>query len=245
MTSPPAGLRSSEDARRSGVRDMFSAIAPHYDLLNHLLSLNIDRRWRRRAISLLEYESRPLGDYLDLCAGTLDLAIELERRPGFGGRVVGADFAVPMLRLGRQKTAGVETVGADALELPFGDDMFDGVTIGFGIRNLTDADRGLCEIRRVLKPGGRLVVLEFATPTAWPVRPLYLCYFRCILPWVGRVVSKHRSAYQYLPNSAMEFPEPDGFKVKMERAGFVGLEYESLTLGIAGIFVGEKGQDDG
>jgi demethylmenaquinone methyltransferase/2-methoxy-6-polyprenyl-1,4-benzoquinol methylase len=243
MTPSPAGLKSSPEAgARSHVRNMFTAIAPRYDLLNHVLSLNIDRRWRRRAISRLGYERFPSGTFLDLCAGTLDLAIELERRSGFHGRVVGADFVVPMLRLGRGKARRVQPVGADALDLPFADGTFDGVTVGFGIRNLPDVDEGLAEIVRVLKPGGRLVILEFATPTAWPIRSLYLFYFQRILPLIGRLVSKHRSAYSYLPNSVLEFPGPERFKAQVRGAGFGDVEHEALTLGIAGIYVGEKGR---
>ncbi|HEY2824692.1 MAG TPA: class I SAM-dependent methyltransferase, partial [Gemmatimonadales bacterium] len=170
------------DAKRSYVRGLFTAIAPSYDLLNHTLSLNIDRRWRRHAVDQLGWSERPSGTYLDLCAGTMDLAAELAGRPGFGGRVIAADFVVPMLRLGRRKHAGVGAVGADALELPFAGGMFDGCTVGFGVRNFSDVDAGLREIARVLKPGGRAVILELATPTAWPIRPLFLMYLRQILP---------------------------------------------------------------
>lgn len=220
---------------------MFTAIAPRYDLLNHLLSFNLDRRWRRRAVSRLDHLRAPAGRYLDLCAGTLDLAIELSRRRGFTGYVVGADFVVPMLRLGRGKAAGVETVGADALELPFAAETFDGLVIGFGVRNLADPAAGLREMRRVLRPGGKLVILEFATPATWPVRPLYLWYFRRVLPWIGRLISRHRDAYSYLPSSVIDFPRPEEFRELVERAGFVNVEYESLTLGIAGVYAGRKG----
>lgn len=183
MTAPtvPTG-----DAKRSYVKQMFTAIAPRYDLLNHLLSLNIDKWWRRRAVRRLGWEGRPAGQYLDACAGTLDLAAELATREGFTGSVVGADFVVPMLRLGVGKAEAVRPVGADTQAMPFGGGQFDGATVGFGVRNLADLDEGLRELRRVLKPGARLVILEFATPRVWPVRPLYLFYFRHVLQ-IGRV----------------------------------------------------------
>jgi len=218
---------------------MFTAIAPRYDLLNHVLSLNIDRRWRRRAVDRLGPTGHPGERYLDLCAGTLDLALELARRPGFSGRAVGADFVVPMLQLGRRKGAGVDAVGADALALPFPDARFNGCMVGFGIRNLADLDRGLEEIRRVLKRGGRLVILDFAMPTAWPVRPLYLFYFRRVLPLIGRMVSKHTTAYSYLPDSVHEFPTPERLVARMIQAGYTEIGFERLTFGVAALVWGE------
>jgi demethylmenaquinone methyltransferase/2-methoxy-6-polyprenyl-1,4-benzoquinol methylase len=220
------------------VRDMFTAIAPRYDLLNHLLSLNIDRGWRRRAVEHLAWERAPDGTFLDVCAGTLDLAAELARRASFRGRVVGADFVVPMLKLGRHKARALRPVGADALRLPFADAAFDGATVGFGVRNLTHLDAGLRELRRVLRPGGRLVILEFTLPPAWPVRALYLAYFRHVLPCVGRLVSKHRDAYTYLPDSVLQFPTPEGLAERMRHVGFRDVGFERLTLGIAGLHWG-------
>ncbi len=221
------------DDRRSYVREMFAAIAPRYDLLNHLLSLNVDRRWRRRAVDRLSWERKPDGWYLDLCAGTLDLAVELRRRPGFAGKVVGADFVVPMLRRGRSKDRGIALVGADALELPFPDARFDGCLVGFGIRNLADMDQGLREMARVLTPGGRLVILDFSVPTVWPVRSLYWFYFAQVLPRIGRLVSKHTTAYRYLPASVSAFPAPEELLSGLERTGFVDPGFERLTFGIA------------
>jgi demethylmenaquinone methyltransferase / 2-methoxy-6-polyprenyl-1,4-benzoquinol methylase len=228
---PPAG-------KRSYVRNMFTAIAPRYDLLNHLLSLNVDKRWRRHAIDRLAWERVPEGMYLDACAGTLDLAAELARRDGFGGRVVGADFVIPMLQLGRGKVPGLEPVGADTLQLPFPDASFAGVTVGFGVRNLVDLRSGFTELRRVLQPGARAVILEFTTPRAWPIRPLYLFYFRRMLPLIGRIVSKHREAYTYLPQSVLRFPEPDDLARLMEDAGFQDVGYERLTMGIVAVHWG-------
>ena len=228
----------SGDAKRSYVRGMFTAIAPRYDLLNHLLSLNIDRAWRRHAIRRLGWTRVPHGTYLDACAGTLDLAVALVRQRGFRGRVVGADFVVPMLQRGRGKNGGLRTVGADTLRLPFGDASFDGAVVGFGIRNLVDVDAGLVELRRVLSPQARLVILDFTLPRARPVRALYLAYFRRILPMVGRVVSKHTDAYTYLPNSVMEFPTPEALADRMRAAGFADVGFDRLTLGIAAVHWG-------
>jgi len=232
----PASL--SGDAKRSYVRDMFTAIAPRYDLLNHLLSLNIDRGWRRRTVAWLGWEAAPAGTYLDACAGTLDLAAELASQPGFRGRVVGADFVVPMLHLGRAKAAELRPVGADTLRLPFGDAVFDGATVGFGIRNLVDVDAGFAELRRVLRPGARLVVLDFTLPEPGVSRALYLLYFRRVLPLVGRMVSKHTDAYTYLPDSVLQFPTPDALAERMRAAGFADVRYRRLTMGIAAVHRG-------
>ena len=236
---PPTLLTPNADAKRSYVRQMFTAIAPRYDLLNHVLSLNVDRRWRRRAVDVLGWERARQGRYLDLCAGTLDLAIELARRPGFDGRVVAADFVVPMLRLGRRKRPTIAGVGADALALPFPARRFEGCLVGFGIRNLADMDEGLREIARVLKPGGRLVILDFAMPTAWPIRPLYLFYFRHVLPRVGRMVSKHTGAYSYLPASVAEFPSPEELRDRLSVVGFRNVGFRKLTFGVAALIWGE------
>ena len=235
MTAPPVPTGSE---KRSYVKGMFTAIAPRYDLLNHVLSLNIDRWWRKRAVRRMGWERTPDGRYLDACAGTLDLAAELAQRPGFTGTVIGADFVVPMLRLGTKKAEAVRAVGADTLRLPFGDRQFDGAMVGFGVRNLADLDQGVRELRRVLKPGARLVILEFATPRAWPVRPLYLFYFRHVLPRIGRVVSKHTDAYTYLPASVLQFPEPGALAERMRKAGFSDVGFERLTMGIVAVHWG-------
>ena len=224
------------------VRDMFTAIAPRYDFLNHLLSLNVDRSWRRTAVSRLGWEAKPDGVYLDLCAGTLDLAAELARRDGFRGRVVGADFALPMLQRGRHKAPPGRTtpVAADALVLPFPAARFDGALVGFGVRNLADLDAGLREAARVLKPGARFVILEFATPRFAPLRAAYLLYFRRILPAIGRLVSKHREAYTYLPESVLAFPEPEALARRLAAAGFSRVGFERLTGGICTIVHGTR-----
>lgn len=226
--------------KREYVRGIFRDIAPRYDLLNHLLSLNIDKRWRRRAVDDLGWEATPGGRYLDLCAGTLDLAAELATRQGFAGTVVGADFVLPMLVLGKGKADRVTPLNADALELPFADAAFDGATVGFGVRNLIDLDAGLREAARVLRPGARFVVLEFTTPPRQPLRGLYFFYFRRVLPLVGRLVSKHRTAYTWLPESVLAFPEPDALSERMRAAGFDGVRYRRMMGGICAVHVGVR-----
>ena len=223
---------------------MFSSIAPRYDLLNHVLSLNIDRLWRKRAVNRLGWERAPGGTFLDNCAGTLDLAVELAKRPAFRGRVVGSDFTYAMLDNGVRagKTAGtpIGPACADALALPYPDAAFDGATVGFGVRNLADLDAGLREMARVLKPGARLVVLEFTTPGWQPFRGLYLFYFLKMLPLVGRMVSKHSSAYTYLPESVLNFPEPPELARRMAAAGFADVKWETLSGGIAALHHGVR-----
>ncbi len=243
MTPSPAvevAVARGGDARRSYVRSMFTAIAPRYDFLNHLLSLNVDRRWRHAAVARLSWETRADGLYLDLCAGTLDLAAALARAPGFRGTVVGADFVVPMLVRGRGKAAATRAVAADALTLPFAAAQFDGAMVAFGVRNLADLDAGLEEAARVLKPGARFVVLEFATPRRRLLRALYLFYFRRLLPAIGRAVSKHRDAYTYLPASVLEFPEPDALARRLETAGFRDVAFELLSGGICAVHHGAR-----
>jgi demethylmenaquinone methyltransferase/2-methoxy-6-polyprenyl-1,4-benzoquinol methylase len=235
VLSPAGG-----QAKRSYVRGMFAAIAPRYDFLNHLLSLNVDRRWRRAAVQRLRWEARPGGVYLDLCAGTMDLAALLARQPGFRGRVIGADFVVPMLERGRGKSPRAAPVGADALALPFSDAAFDGAMVGFGVRNLADLDAGLAEAARVLKPGTRFVVLEFATPRFAPLRAVFLFYFRRVLPTVGRAVSKHTDAYSYLPESVLAFPDPEALARKLQAVGFTDVGYDLLSGGICALHYGTR-----
>ncbi len=226
------------DAKREYVRGIFAGIAPKYDLLNHVLSLNADRGWRRAAIDALEWEAVPNGRYLDFCAGTLDLAAELGNRRGFTGTVIGADFVGEMLQRGAGKSERVRPAVADTLCLPFANQTFDGATVGFGVRNLMDLDTGLREVARVIKPGGRLVILEFTVPRWQPLRGLYLAYFRHILPRVGRVFSKHRSAYDWLPASVLAFPSPPALAERMTNAGFAQTTWRTLWGGIVAIHTG-------
>lgn len=226
--------------KRRYVQAMFSDIAPRYDLLNHLLSFNVDRRWRRRAIRALGWERDPAGTYLDLCAGTLDVSVELARQRGFRGRVIGADFAEPMLRAGRTKGRGlpVHPVTADALALPLQDAACAGAIVAFGVRNLADLDAGLREVARVLAPGARFVILEFTTPRSAIVRSGYHLYFHHVLPHVGGVISGNRGAYRYLPASVARFPAAPELAERMRIAAFRDVSWQPLTLGIAAIHVG-------
>jgi demethylmenaquinone methyltransferase / 2-methoxy-6-polyprenyl-1,4-benzoquinol methylase len=230
------------DAKRAYVQRIFSQIAPRYDLLNHLLSFNIDKAWRRRAIAALGWQRTPDGLYVDLCAGTLDVAAELSRQSGFAGRVIGADFAEPMLRagVGKASPSVVSPVVADAVDLPIPDNAASGAIVAFGIRNVADLDRGLREVQRVLAPGARFVILEFTTPRSSIVRGLYHLYFHHLLPQIGALVSGHRTAYAYLPRSVANFPIEEKLADRMRSAGFVDVNWRTLTLGVAAIHTGTK-----
>jgi len=219
---------------------MFSAIAPRYDLLNHLLSLNVDRAWRRRAVGRLGWEDRPDGLFLDSCAGTFDLALELVRRPDFRGRIIAFDFSRAMLREGRRKIADEPVVPlcADALQTPLPATTFDGAMIAFGLRNLVSVDEGLREIVRVLRPGARLVILDFSLPTRQPLKGLYRLYFTRILPIIGRLISKHSHAYSYLPESVRGFPRPTELAERMRGAGLKDVSWQRLAGGIACLWWG-------
>ncbi|MFL5576081.1 MAG: ubiquinone/menaquinone biosynthesis methyltransferase [Gemmatimonadaceae bacterium] len=236
-----AAARGGAEKRRY-VRRIFSEIAPRYDLLNHLLSLNVDRGWRRGALAELGWTRAPAGVYLDLCAGTMDVSARLTRSPGFRGYVVAADFAEPMLRagLGKAPRSSLAPVAADALELPLTAGSADGAIVAFGIRNVADLDAALREVHRVLAPGARFVILEFSTPRSALVRGAYHAYFHGVLPAVGRLVSGHRTAYSYLPRSVANFPVEEELAARMTAAGFRGVRWRSLTLGIAAVHVGEK-----
>ena len=230
-----------EDRARQ-VHDIFSRIAPRYDLLNRVLSLSVDRWWRRRAVRALDYSRHDSARYLDACAGTCDLAIELATRRDFRGSVVALDFAEPMLRRGAGKSARlpVHPLCGDAQRLPFSDESFDGAMVAFGVRNLSGLGVGLAELRRVLRDGSPLVVLEFTIPPNPIVRGAYLWYFRHILPAVGRIVSGHRWAYSYLPASVGEFSGPQALGQEFLNAGFRTVRWQLLTFGIAAIHVGVR-----
>jgi demethylmenaquinone methyltransferase/2-methoxy-6-polyprenyl-1,4-benzoquinol methylase len=228
--------------KSAAVQSMFSDIAPRYDLLNHLLSLNIDKRWRKHAVDILLAGNDAAGVYLDACAGTLDLSVEIAKRPSFRGRVVASDFAFPMIANGVHKIQGrsIAAVCGDALRLPIPDGSCDGVIVGFGVRNLASVQAGVRELTRVLKPNGRLVILEFTTPGWQPFRAIYLSYFTKILPLIGRLVSRHGEAYSYLPESVLQFPQPQHLGAIMESAELRDVKWRTLTGGIAAIHSGQK-----
>jgi demethylmenaquinone methyltransferase/2-methoxy-6-polyprenyl-1,4-benzoquinol methylase len=228
--------------KRAYVKRIFSEIAPRYDLLNHVLSLNIDRRWRRKAIARLEVERDQAGRYLDLCAGTMDVAVEISRLPGFRGLVVGADFAEPMLKAGAGKISGsgITPVTADAVQLPIASGQLAGAIVAFGIRNVAGLDEALREALRILVPGGRFVILEFSTPRIRVLRVLYQLYFHHVLPLIGRLISGHRTAYKYLPRSVANFPVEEELARRMETAGFAKVSWRSLSFGVAAIHVAER-----
>jgi demethylmenaquinone methyltransferase/2-methoxy-6-polyprenyl-1,4-benzoquinol methylase len=233
------------DKREARIRRMFGAIAPRYDLLNHLLSLNIDRSWRRRTTRLVP----PHGDapILDLCTGTGDLALAYDRAAGGAVPIVAADFCHPMLVRAIDKTARAGAAGrvryveADAQRLPFPDGTFQITCVAFGLRNVTDTDRGLAEMARVTQPGGRVAVLEFSKPRHWLFGRAYRFYFRHLLPRVGQWFSRSPdSAYEYLPASVMAFPDYEALTARMERHGLTETRYHPLTFGIATLYVGAK-----
>ncbi|HUQ45689.1 MAG TPA: ubiquinone/menaquinone biosynthesis methyltransferase [Gemmatimonadaceae bacterium] len=228
--------------KRAYVRTVFEQIAPRYDLLNHLLSFNVDRWWRRRALRMLDWRRVPAGRYLDLCAGTLDVGAQLARQRGFGGFIVGADFAVPMLRAGAGKAPAsvLAPVAADAQRLPLAEGSMDGATVAFGIRNVASLDAALREVHRVLAPGARFVILEFTTPPRRLVRALYHLYFHRLLPFIGGMISGHHTAYRYLPQSVAHFPAEPELARRMTAAGFDDVRWTSLSFGIAAIHSGRK-----
>ena len=243
-TDDAAAIRAAEGGagKSSYVRKIFSEIAPRYDLLNHLLSFNVDRGWRKKAIANLGIERRPGGSYLDLCAGTLDVTAALGASKGFSGRIIAVDFAEPMLRAGRSKVVGLGAVpvAGDALQLPVASASMSGAIVAFGIRNVADLDAALREVHRVLEPGARFVVLEFSTPRSPFINAAYQLYFRQVLPIVGGLISGHRTAYRYLPRSVANFPVMEELARRMRAAGFSDVRWRSLTLGIAAIHTGER-----
>jgi len=226
-----------------GIRDMFDNIAPRYDLLNRLLSLGIDRRWRTFAVGKLNLPEG--GRILDVATGTGDVALEVASRSPASLTIVGADLTQGMLRVGQEKISRspyrdrIVLVNAPCESMPHPDGQFDGVTIAFGIRNVVDRPAGLREMFRVLKPGGKAVILEFSHPKSRLFKEIYYFYFRKVLPWIGGLISK-RSAYQYLPDSVLEFPDQETFKKMMEEAGFTQVVYHELTFGISTVHVGVK-----
>jgi demethylmenaquinone methyltransferase / 2-methoxy-6-polyprenyl-1,4-benzoquinol methylase len=214
------------------VRGMFDRIAPVYDAMNRVMTVGLDRRWRKLAVSEVVW---PGDRVLDACCGTGDLAVEAERR---GGRVVGLDFSERMLERARKKSGAIEWVQGDALALPFGEGEFDAATVGFGVRNLADLEGGLRELARVLKPGGKLAVLEITRPRGI-LRPFFRLWFDVVVPLLGRVLPGGE-AYTYLPASVRRFPGPDDLSALFEAAGFDDVQYRLLGGGIVALHVGSK-----
>ena len=214
------------------VRGMFDRIAPVYDVMNHVMTAGLDRRWRKLAASEVVW---PGDRVLDACCGTGDLAVAAEQR---GGRVVGLDFSEKMLERARKKSGAIEWVQGDALALPFGDAEFDAATVGFGVRNLADLEGGLRELARVLKPGGKLAVLEITRPTGL-LKPFFRLWFDGVVPVLGRVLPGGQ-AYTYLPASVRRFPGPDDLSALFESAGFEAVRYRLLGGGIVALHVGTR-----
>lgn len=235
-TAPP--LSAPLDKSGQAVKDMFSGVAPRYDLLNHLLSGALDLVWRwRSARTLKDVSGAPV---LDLCCGTGDQALAVAKR---GARVAAGDFCVPMLALAKRKRTPGRAIppawlAADALALPFPSGHFAAATVSFGLRNVADLDQALAELARVLRPGGRLSVLEFALPENRAIRALYLFYFLKILPTIGKLLSPRGSAYNYLPNSVLPFPQRREFTERMNAAGFSESASKDLSFGTVCLYTG-------
>jgi demethylmenaquinone methyltransferase/2-methoxy-6-polyprenyl-1,4-benzoquinol methylase len=238
----PEGASDPQSAARA-VREMFTSIAPRYDLLNHVLSCNVDRLWwRRTARSFRHILERPGAQVLDLCCGTGDMTFALQRQAGRASpKILGADFSHAMLRQAGDKSVGtpLSWIEADALCLPFAGANFDLITAAFGFRNLADYDAGLREIARVLRPGGECGILDFGEPRG-VVGKLYRLYFKRVLPAVGTLISGVRGPYAYLPASVERFPQPEDMLDRMRRAGFREASWTPYTFGIAGLYRGKK-----
>jgi demethylmenaquinone methyltransferase / 2-methoxy-6-polyprenyl-1,4-benzoquinol methylase len=240
----PEGIRDEREAA-AHVREMFGHIAPRYDLLNHLLSLDIDKVWRRRvAGQCSEVLRNPAARVLDLCCGTGDLALAFRREAPAGAEIIGSDFVPEMLVRAREKTAAagarITFVEADALALPFSDEHFDLVSCSFGFRNLANYESGMREIFRVLRPGGMAAILEFAEPRGKLFGGLYRFYFRNVLPRLGALISGNGSAYRYLPSSVSKFPSPEGLQALIERCGYTEARFARWTGGIVTLHLARK-----
>jgi len=240
------------DKRETRIRRMFGSIAPRYDFLNHLLSLNIDRYWRWRTTRLAppvvaRSPDSATAPILDVCTGTGDLALAYDRAARQQVPIIGTDFCLPMLLPAQLKARRLQAADrirfleADTQQLPFPDNTFQLVTVAFGLRNVTDTDRGLAEMVRVVQPGGRVVILEFSRPRHWLFGRVYRWYFRWILPAVGQLISRSKdNAYNYLPASVQEFPDGEALADKLRQHGLTEVSWHPLTFGIATLYVGTK-----
>ncbi|MCB0705652.1 MAG: bifunctional demethylmenaquinone methyltransferase/2-methoxy-6-polyprenyl-1,4-benzoquinol methylase UbiE [Saprospiraceae bacterium] len=239
----PVTPYNQEGSKKEQVSTMFNNIAPYYDLLNRLLSLGIDKRWRKKAIACL----KPLAPQrlLDVATGTADLALEAKRQLNCP-EIIGVDISDEMLEIGRKKIAKlqldkqIELQSGDSEKLLFQDNSFDACTVAFGVRNFENLDKGLKEINRVLRSGGEVVVLEFSRPRIFPFKQLFNGYFKYILPFIGRLTSKDPRAYSYLYESVQAFPDGPDFITRLEQAGFKKATYKPLTIGICTIYHAEK-----
>ncbi|MFT3739883.1 MAG: bifunctional demethylmenaquinone methyltransferase/2-methoxy-6-polyprenyl-1,4-benzoquinol methylase UbiE [Breznakibacter sp.] len=239
MTVKP--YKNDTGNKKDQVARMFNNIAPKYDFLNHFLSMGIDKLWRKRAIKLLK-SAKP-QKVLDVATGTGDLAIALSKK--LGTKVTGLDLSSEMLKVAERKIEKldnivIELVQGDSENLPFSSDVFDAITVAFGVRNFEHLEKGLTEMMRVLKPGGRMVILEFSKPSAFPMKQLYNFYFKTILPFCGGLISKDKAAYTYLPESVNQFPEGKAFTSILEGIGMVSIKEYRQTFGIATIYFSEK-----
>ncbi|WP_182867807.1 bifunctional demethylmenaquinone methyltransferase/2-methoxy-6-polyprenyl-1,4-benzoquinol methylase UbiE [Stieleria mannarensis] len=242
---PPESAAGELDKSNARVREMFRQIAPRYDLMNHLLSLNIDKYWRNQAVKRLRLA--PGVPALDVCTGTGDLAIAIADAAPKDVAVVGSDFCYAMLEIARRKrvagtrSESIEFLEADSQQLPFPSDQFQCVTVAFGLRNVADTDRGLQEMTRVCRPGGQVMVLEFSKPTMMGLRQTYNFYFRHILPKVGQWFARNnKSAYSYLPDSVSRFPDGQALADRMLAAGLSDVKFTPLTFGVCTIYEGTK-----
>lgn len=230
-------------AKKEGVKKMFDNIAHDYDRLNHILSLNIDKKWRRKAVRELADESRPLK-VLDVACGTGDFTIEIGKKVARGSMVTGVDISEGMIAVGLEKISrhGIDArlEVADCEALPYDADTFDRISVGFGVRNFEHLELGLREMYRVLTPGGKLVILELSVPSNAFIRWCYKLYFLKILPFIGGLISGNRGAYEYLPASVLHFPAPDKFMEMMKSAGFDIVEHCAFTFGICRMYIGKK-----
>ena len=234
---------SETGSKKVQIEAMFDNIAPNYDLLNRVLTLGIDTTWRTKAIKQLK-ASNP-RKILDVATGTGDFALEASKRLN-PEKIVGIDISHEMLEIGRKKILKkdlkdkIEMIKADSEDLPFEDGSFDAVTASFGVRNFENLEKGLAENFRVLRPGGKIVILEFTKPTAFPFKQLFNLYFRYVLPVIGKVKSKDPAAYKYLYESVQAFPDYEAFLKVMTNVGFKSCSWKSLSLGICAIYQGEK-----
>lgn len=232
-------LLSQGNEKAKQIRNLFTNIAPYYDLLNHLFSINIDKRWRRfTAQKLVDVLNKPQARALDVCCGTADLSLEL----GKHAPTIGVDFCHQMLVIGKKKVKNhpIVLLEADALNLPFADKSFEAISCAFGLRNLADFNLGLKEFYRIIKPGGRVAILEFSQPVIPIFRELFLFYFNNILPLIGGAISGSSAAYSYLPASVAKFPDQKGLVKMMENVGYKNVNYFNLTGGIAALHLGDK-----